>query len=174
MSERDLIHAHPPAPQSPDGREVRVILPVASLRVDTSDVALGSQVLRVEAAASGIRAELNAAVPELATWWTTPCLWLGDTAEGHPGEIGVTPDTYRHMISQCVDSLLGWANQVIIVTTDTLADTVSDAVSPLVTGGSPVVWLRVDAGPDAAYDAADALRFGQVGPDGQVTPAAAP
>ncbi len=81
MSGRDVLHTSAEqvaAVQSlHPGGALRVLLPIASLHAREGDTPLGSDILRVEAAASGIRAELNAALPEVASWWTTPTLWVG-------------------------------------------------------------------------------------------------
>lgn len=180
MSGRDVLHTSAEqvaAVQSlHPGGALRVLLPIASLHAREGDTPLGSDILRVEAAASGIRAELNAALPEVASWWTTPTLWVGphtppkDTAgsDAHitPGEVHLSVEGFSQMVSETISSLLGWAEQVIVVSTPEDREALSPVLHTLRAAGSDVVAVAIPHGPDATFDAVDALRFGSPPHDG--------
>ncbi|MEX2441886.1 MAG: hypothetical protein WD400_04500 [Pontimonas sp.] len=175
MSGRDLLHTsaeHLAAVQSSHpGGALRVLLPLASLHSSSGDTALGSDILRVEAAASGMRAELNAALPEVASWWTTPALWLGPSPRPSspntaPGEAHLSPEGFEQMVSDSINSLLSWAEQVIVVTTTQARTALSPVLRALRAAGANVVWVAIEHGPEATFQAVDALRFSQPHDDG--------
>lgn len=175
MSGRDLLHSSAQQLASvrsshPDGT-LRVLLPIASLHSGAGDAPLGSDILRVEAAASGIRAELNAAIPEVASWWTTPTLWLGPSANASgadtpPGEAHLSLEGFRQVVSDTISSLLGWADQVIVVSTADDREALSPILRALRNAGAHVVWVAIEHGPEATFQAVDALRFSEPGDDG--------
>lgn len=185
MSGRDLLHASAEqvaAVQSlHPGGALRVLLPIASLHSYGGDTPLGSDILRVEAAASSIRAELNAALPEVASWWTTPTLWLGPSAPANGGDLKGTPSdapqttlgearlsvaSFQRIVSDTISSLLGWAEQVIVVATTDDREALSPILRSLRSQGSPLVWVAIEHGPEATLNAVDALRFGKPQDDG--------
>lgn len=175
MSGRDLLHSsaeHLAAVQSSHpGGALRVLIPIASLHSSGGDIPLGSDILRVEAAASGIRAELNAALPEVASWWSTPTLWLGPSPHSPsspalPGEAHLSPEGFGQVVSDAIGSLLGWAEQVIVVSTTDAREALSPILRSLRTAGANVVWVAIEHGPEATFQAVDALRFGKPHDDG--------
>ncbi|MDR9396588.1 hypothetical protein [Pontimonas sp.] len=181
MSGRDLLHSsaeHIAAVQSSHpGGALRVLLPIARLHATSADTALGSDILRVEAAASGIRAELNAALPELASWWTTPTLWLApqsDPGANQPttGEVSVSVESFHQVVSDAIGSLLGWAEQVIVVSAALDREQLSPTLRALRQAEANVLWVTIEHGPDATFDAVDAVRFGKPGDDGYLEPPA--